>query len=82
MYDRHPTLNANASIHGVVGRRRYDRIPSMGVNGRPTAVPFAEIQAIRAEREQGKSYAEISRKYGYADSLVRSWCEYFQRVFA
>lgn len=76
------TRNANASIHGPVSKRVRDRIPGMIPPTRPSAVPFAEIQAIRAEREQGARYVDLSRKYGYNESLVRSWCEYLQRVFS
>lgn len=76
------TRNANASIHGPVSRRGRDRIPGMIPPSRPSAVPFDQIQAIRAERKQGARYVDLSRKYGYAQSLVRAWCEYTQRVFA
>lgn len=76
------TRNANASIHGPVSKRRPERIPGLIPPSRPSAVPFVEIQQMRAAHEAGEPIATIARRFGYDQGLVRNWCQYLQRVFA
>ncbi len=73
--------NANAGIHGPVSKQSRVRIPSMSTNGRPSAVPFVEIQQMRAAHEAGEPIAAIARRFGYDYGVVRSWCQHLQRVF-
>lgn len=76
------TRNAHGSIHGPVSKRRPERIPGLIPPSRPSAVPFVEIQQMRAAHEAGEPIATIARRFGYGPRLVRNWCEYTQRVFS
>ncbi len=76
------TKNANGSAFGHLSKQHKVRIPSMGIAGRPSSVPFVEIQQMRAAHEAGEPIAAIARRFGYDYGVVRSWCQHLQRVFA
>lgn len=75
------TLNANASIHGVVGRRVRQNIPGLIAPTRESKYPFALVQEIRQKYWHGGYMAkDLAQAYGISRHLISNWCQYLQRV--